>query len=113
MRVPLFRSLAFPSVREACTGDTTPFFMYSFAPIEPEDPRMLIGSGPFAFCHIEVPDGSEVVCDALLLPDYREPLHPSEVAACCIEPPAACPPVSGSLPIRALHAHPTSERVPV
>jgi hypothetical protein len=53
--------------------------MYSFAPILPEDPRMLIGSGPFAWQVIDVPDGCRIAYDALFLPGSTDGLHPSEV----------------------------------
>jgi hypothetical protein len=82
MMLRIFRCLAFSIPRDLTPDpDAEPFPMYSFAPIRPEDPRMLIGSGPFAWRVIEVPDGSRVAYDALFLPGATEGLHPSEVVS--------------------------------
>ncbi len=80
MKLPIYRTLAFVPPRDLTPDpDAEPFPMYSFSPIGPEDPRMLIGSGPFPWRVVEVPEGSRVAFDALFLPGATCGLHPSEV----------------------------------
>lgn len=81
MKVSIFRMQAYWPERELgpCPDKSPAFAMFSFGPIAPEDPRSLIGSGPFPWRVVEVPDGSRVAFDALFVPGTTEGLHPSEV----------------------------------
>lgn len=80
MKLAIYRSLAFVPPRDLTPDpDAEPFPMYSFSPIHPEDPRMLIGSGPFPWRIIDVPDGSRIAFDALFLPGSSVGMHPAEV----------------------------------
>lgn len=80
MKLAIYRSFAYVPPRDLTPDpDAEPFPMYSFSPFGPEDPRMLLGSGPYPWCVIDVPEGSRVAFDALFLPDATNGLHPSEV----------------------------------
>lgn len=80
MKVAIYCMMAYTPARDLTPDpDLEPFPLYSFEPIEPEDPRSLIGSGPFPCLQVEVPDGSRILFDALFVPGCPDGLHPHEV----------------------------------
>ncbi len=80
MKLGIYRMMAYTPPRDLTPDpDLEPFPLYSFQPIEAEDPRSLLGSGPFPWLVVEVPDGSRVLCDALFVPGSSEALHPLQV----------------------------------
>lgn len=88
MKLLIFRSLGYPIASDVTPDpDAEPFPMFSFSPIPAEEPRMLIGSGPYPWQTIDVPDGSRVAYDALFLPGNTEGLHPEEVVALFLDHP--------------------------
>lgn len=80
MKVAIYRMMAYTPARDLTPDpDHEPFPLYSFGPLEPEDPRSLVGSGPYPWLVVEVPDGSRILFDALFVPGSAEGLHPVEV----------------------------------
>ena len=79
MKVAIYRMMAYTPARDLTPDpDTEPFPLYSFGPIEPEDPRSLVGSGPYPWIVLDVPDGSQILFDALFIPGSTEGLHPQQ-----------------------------------
>lgn len=80
MKVAIYRMMAYTPARDLTPDpDHEPFPLYSFGPIEAEDPRSLVGSGPYPWRVVEVPDGSRILFDALFVPGCSQGLHPVEV----------------------------------
>ena len=80
MKVGIYRMMAYTPVRDLTPDpDNEPFPLFSFEPIGPEDTRSLIGSGPFPWIRVDVPEGSRIQYDALFLPGGTAGLSPLEV----------------------------------
>jgi hypothetical protein len=71
MKIPIYRTLTFVPLKlvdykRVLSPDAAPIPFYSFEPEIPVpgeggDPRELMGTGPFPFVHIEVPDECRLI----------------------------------------------------